>query len=627
MLLTASDLELFYGDTQVFSDVSVDVGEQARIGLVGANGSGKTSLLRLLMGELEPDSGSVSTASSLRVAYVSQLPSQEVSGTLRDEALEAFAGLFELEAELAASALAIQQQTGSARRRAESRYSERLAEYESLGGYDWQTQMERVARGVGLPAETLDTPAAVASGGQRTRAALAKALLADPDLLALDEPTNYLDFDGLTWLEDFLSGFRYAVLVVSHDRYFLDKVCTEIWEMEGGRLQRFPGNYSKYRELKAAAVVRQQKEFERQQEFIEKEEYFIQRYKAGQRSREARGRETRLARLGRLEAPRRERTISIGSSGASRTGHVVLSLRGLSAGYSENGRKKTLLRTPDIDIERGARTAIVGANGIGKTTLIRTILGEIAPLEGTVSLGHNVRTGYLHQGTWDLPDDKTVLEAFLEVRNVPIGDARDYLARFLFQGEEVFKQVATLSGGERTRLSLARLLTTNPNVLVLDEPTTHLDIPSREALEDTLNAYDGALLFVSHDRHFIGLMAERIWSLEDGVVRLFEGGFEDWMRANHPPASEPVSRRARARHRRRERETKMRERDAQPTDSISQIDYESLIQKLEAEVTKIERRLQRASERQDVEAIARLGKKHAQAQTELEQAWEDWADA
>ena len=607
--------------------MDADVNEQSRIGLVGPNGGGKTSLLRVLVGELEPDAGTVTTNSGLRLAYVPQLAEHDVPGTLRDGVESAFARLFKLEAELADTALDIQQRQGSARSTAEDRYSRLLEEYESLGGYDYQSQVERVAQGVGLTQETLDTQASVASGGERTRAALARALLTDPDLLVLDEPTNYLDFDGLNWLEGFLSEFRYAVLAVSHDRYFLDRICTDIWELELGRLQSFPGNYSAYRGLKHAQVLRQQKEFERQQEYIAKEEFFIQRYKAGQRSREARGRETRLERLARLEAPQSEKTINIGNSSASRTGHITVSLRGVSVGFSNNGAETKLLTVPDVDLLRGSRTAVVGPNGIGKTTLLRTILGELKPLTGTVSLGHNVLTGHLNQGTWNLPDNKNVLDAFLEVKNTPIGDARDYLARFLFQGDDVFKMVSSLSGGERTRLSLARLLITYPNVLVLDEPTTHLDIASREALEATLESYDGTLLFVSHDRHFIRLMAERILVIEDGAARLFEGGFEEWVRINRPPEPEPVSRRARARHRRRDRESKRRERDSGPGKQAQTIDYEALIQQLETDVAEIERRLEIASAKQNLKQIERLGRRHAKAQEAVEEAWAKWEQA
>ena len=625
MLVSASQLQLFYGDVEVFAGVDVDVDERSRIGLVGSNGSGKTSLLRVLVGEIEPDSGTVSARPGLRVAYVPQLPDYAVKGTLRDGIMSAFDRRFRLEEELAESALEIQRHAGGGLRRAQTRYSELLEEYEALGGQDYQNRMERVAQGVGLPPDVLDTPASVASGGQRTRAALARALLADPDLLVLDEPTNYLDFDGLSWLEQFLSRFRYAVLVVSHDRYFLDQVCTQIWEMEHGGLRHFPGNYSKYRELKRAQVERQQKEFERQQELIAREEFFIERYRAGQRAREARGRETRLARLERVEAPAR------GEENQHRRSGGVTHRAGRRGSQSPDGRLRAerrpipLLSVPDIDLERGSRTAIVGANGAGKTTLLRTILGEIQPLSGTVTLGHNVQTGHLNQGTWSLPDDEDGARRLPGgTRNIPVSEARDYLARFLFQGEDVFKRVSTLSGGERTRLSLAKLLITYPNVLVLDEPTTHLDIPSREALEAALESFDGALLFVSHDRHFIGLMAERILVIEDGEARLFEGGFEEWMRANRPPEPEPVSRRARARHRRRDRETRRRERLALSESQAETVDYEALIQRLEADVADIEQRLDAATADRNMDEIARLGRDHTQAQKAVEDAWERW---
>ena len=304
-ILSAQKLKLLFGEVEIFSDVSLEVNEHARIGIVGPNGGGKTSLLRMLLGELDSDAGAVIRGSSIRIGYVSQIPQSEAEGSLRDEIMTAFDDLIALEEGMAAAALDIQQTDGRESTQAENQYSSLVEQYEARGGYDYQNLMERVVVGVGLTLDTLDTPASVASGGQRTRAALAKALLADPDLLVLDEPTNYLDFPGLEWLEGVLSNFNYSVNLVSHDRYFLDRVATEILELEHGKLQRFPGNFSKYRELKRAQVERQQIEFERQQEFIDKEEYFIQRYMAGQRTKEAQGRQTRLNRLERKEAPQR----------------------------------------------------------------------------------------------------------------------------------------------------------------------------------------------------------------------------------------------------------------------------------------------------------------------------------
>ena len=621
-LLSASQLGIFYGEVEIFSGVDFEVYDHARIGLVGPNGGGKTTLLRTLIGELSADGGSVSRGGGLRLGYVPQVPDIAGAGTLKDEIMTAFDSLIRLERELEDSASALGQSDGR-RRQAERRYSSLLEQYQAQGGHDYLNRMERVVDGVGL-ASTLDTPAAFASGGQRTRAALARALLADPDLLVLDEPTNYLDFKGLEWLEGFLSDFEFAVLVVSHDRYFLDRVATEMWELEHGRLLRFPGNYTKYRELKRGQVERQQKEYERQQEYIAKEESFIQRYKAGQRSKEARGRATKLARLERIQPPQMVQPIRVTRVDATRTGHVVVSFHDLRVGFAADGASVELVAVPNTALERGSRTAIVGSNGVGKTTLLRTILGLQPPLAGAVTLGHNVEIGYLQQGTDGLPAGVSVLDALLEARNIPIAEARDYLARYLFRGDDVFNLVDSLSGGERTRLALARLLLTDPNMLVLDEPTTHLDIPGREALEEALDAYGGALVFVSHDRHFISVMAQRIWAIEDGAIELFPGTFAEWVRSTQPEARHPVSRRAKARHRRKDREVRKREkRDAAPPHTV---DHQALIEEVEARVADLERQLEAASTRQDVPEITRLAREHQTARERLERAWRDWKE-
>jgi ATP-binding cassette subfamily F protein 3 len=623
-ILSAQNLKLLYGEVEIFSDVSLEVHEHARIGIVGPNGGGKTSLLRILIGEMDSSGGTIVQGSSIRIGYVSQIPESEAEGTLRDEIMTAFDELIALEDGMAASALDIQQTDGQERVQAERRYSSMLEQYEDRGGYDYQNLMERVVVGVGLTLDTLDTPVSVASGGQRTRAALAKALLTDPDLLVLDEPTNYLDFTGLEWLEGFLSNFDYSVMVVSHDRYFLDRVATEILELERGHIQRFPGNFTKYRALKQAQVVRQAVEYKRQQEFIAKEEYFIQRYMAGQRTKEAQGRQTRLNRVERLEAPQHDQSIKISAADATRSGQVTLSVRNLKVGFTDEGTTVELLTVPDVQLTRGTRTAIVGANGMGKTSLLKTILGQQPSLSGSVTLGHNVQVGYLQQGTDDLPQNKSVLDAFLDAKNIAIGDARNYLARFLFQGEDVFKLTDSLSGGERTRLALARLLILEPNVLVLDEPTTHLDIPSREALEATLDEYNGALLFVSHDRHFISVMAEQIWAIENGSIEMFPGTFAEWNQSRQPAVPPPISKRAKARHRRRERETRKTEKKAAAPKP--KINHEANIEKLESQLASIERKLETASARQDMTAITRLGDEHREAQQAVERAWKAWGE-
>ena len=620
-LLTGSNLRALYGNLEVFSGVDVEVDSGARIGIVGPNGGGKTTLLRLLVGELEPNGGNVARAANLRLGYVPQLPTVPSGGTLEDEVLEAIREVRRIEAELEDSALDIQRSDPHERRGAERRYSTLLHDFDALGGYDYQNRMERVVAGVGLPGEALRTPSSAASGGQRTRSALARALLADPDLLVLDEPTNYLDFRGLAWLEGFLERFGHSFVVVSHDRYFLDRTVNRIWEMEHGRLQSYPANFAGYRALKAERVERQRKEYERQQEFIAKEEFFIQRYKAGQRAREAKGRARRLERLERMEMPQATRTVSVSTDPASRTGQIVLSTESLEVGFAGEGREVRLLRVPDLKLERGSRTAVIGSNGAGKTTLLRTLLGLHPPLAGAARLGHNVEAGYYRQGTDHLPADSSVIDALLDAKNIPVAEARDYLARFLFRGDDVFQKVSTLSGGERSRLSLARLFLTAPNVLALDEPTTHLDIPSREALEAALLSYEGAALFISHDRQLVSTLAEQLWIVEDRTVTQFEGTFGEWARDNlqSPRRHQDKPRRSRTQRRRRNRVG-----TPTPEPPPPRIDHEKVIGDLEASLAKLESELAVASSQQRVEDVARLGEEYAETQARLEQAWDDW---
>ena len=628
-ILTATNLALLYGEIEIFANLDLQIDERDRIGIVGPNGAGKTSLIRILAGELEANAGSVTWQRGVRIGYVPQTPAQAAEGTVHDEVMQAFARLRQVEDELASSALDIQVAADDSRSSAERRYDTLLKEFEALGGYDYEHRTERVLDGVGLPADTLATPAADASGGERTRAALARALLSDPDFLILDEPTNYLDFRGLDWLEDFLGSFTGGFMVVSHDRYFLDKVATRILEIDNGKLRSFPGNFTKYRALKEEQQRRQLIEYEKQQEYIAREEAFIRRYKAGQRAREARGRATRLERLERIEKPHTVEEIHLGSLSTFRTGQIAVRTSKLAVGYQQNGHGVPLLDIADAQLERGSRTAIIGSNGIGKTTLLKTLLGETPPISGRSTLGHNVEPGYYSQGSVDLPQRSTVLDALIDARNLRIPEARNYLARFLFRGDDVFKPTSALSGGERSRLALARLLITEPNLLILDEPTTHLDIPSREALESMLGNYGGTLLFVSHDRRLISLLASQLWIVEDGETTLFRGSFEEWMRLQRsaeqiqtasPDTPAPKTRSRQSDRQRRTSAAQKRAKQAKIRDK------EDLITRLEAQLAEINAALESATARQNIPEITRLGEKYNATQSRLDQAWEDWSE-
>ena len=625
-LVSASDLSVSYGTDLIFENLNLDIHEHARIGIVGPNGGGKTSLLRVIVKELEPNAGRVPWSRGLRVGYVSQAPTPS-DGTLNDEIAEAFHRLRSLEQGLEASALELERAANGDGNRdqaeVEERYATQLSEYEALGGYTYENDMERMAEALGLGREVLETPSSSASGGERTRAALARALLSRPDLLVLDEPTNHLDLNGVTWLEGFLDKIPSAVVVVSHDRYFLERTIDQVWELDHGRLETFPGKYAAYRELREERIRRQAQEYKQQQEYIAKEEAFIRRYRAGQKAMQARGRETRLQRLERVQRPERDTAIAIGGLSASRTGQVVLSTRGLGVGFIEGETQPRLLSVPDLKLERGSRTALIGDNGVGKTTLIKTILGLTPPLGGSVDLGHNVTVGYYRQGLEDLPDDSTVLEAFLDVRNMPFGEARSYLAHFLFQGEDVFKQVGSCSGGERSRLALACLMTTKPNLLILDEPTTHFDIPSREALEQVLLGYDGTILLVSHDRHFVSLLAESLWVVGRGTVTPFRGTFAEWIESQSEAAKETAQHEDSRPARRAPRESNSSKKTSRPNPMREELMLQA-IAKLEARMAELEGQLETASQEQDLVAVARLGQEYDETQAELEQRLKEW---
>jgi len=620
-VLSASKLALSFGNTEIFSGVSLNIPDNAHIGMVGPNGAGKSSLVKLIIGELEPESGDFFMSRSTRIGYVPQIADLTGSGILLDEIKTAFNELFDLENSMASILNEIAAAVEDDRTVLEEDYSSMVSRYEYLGGYTYLNRLDHVLEGVGLSKECLESDVRLASGGERTRAALAKALLYNPELLILDEPTNYLDLKGLNWLERLLIRYDGAVLCVSHDRHFLDSVANTIWELDHETLQAFSGNYSKYRVQKGEQVLWQRKRFQRQQEFIAKEEAFIRRYGAGQRASEARGRARRLSRLERLETPQEVKDIHISSVTASRTGQVVVSCEGLEVGFKENSRVRQLIKVPDITLQRNGRTAIIGSNGSGKTTLLKTILGMVDPLEGSATLGHNVDFGYFNQESYAGPDKATVFEALLDAREMPLDKVRPYLAKFLFTDEDVFQTVDSLSGGEKSRLALARLLINEPNLLVLDEPTTHLDIATREALEQVLMEYDGTILFVSHDRHLISLMAKQLWIVEDHLLKVFDGTFDEWQNQSStqerqtPEKSSPRQPRIHGDSSRNESLAKLRSKQID--------DLENDIANLEDNLSKIEHLITLASEDQNVEGLSELGTQYDQLKGLLDQKWQD----
>ncbi len=527
-VLTLTGVTKNYAGHEVLRGIDLQIDPRERIAVVGANGAGKSTLLRIIAGKEAPDDGAMQRERRARIGYLAQEATFHSRSTLREGLLEAFHGLRQqqerlrqLEAELAAAG------TNPAAWNPDTleQYTSVLERFEHQGGYGYEQRVEQVLSGLGFERERWDRPARELSSGQRTRAHLGRLLLEEPDVLLLDEPTNHLDLATTEWLEKFLGSWPEVLVVVSHDRYFLDRVTRRTVDLVDGKAETYPAPYTRYLALRAERYERRHKEFVAQQEEIAKTEEFIRRFRAGQRAREARGRQTRLNRVERLaDAPRGEQ-LRPQLTAASASGQIVLATTRLRIGFKDN----QLLRLPNTQLRRGSRVAMIGPNGSGKSTLLRTLTGAIPPLGGAFEWGHKVQLGYYAQAHEGLNLRHTVLEEILDARPMEEEEARNMLARYLFTAEDVFKRVGDLSGGERSRVALAKLTLQPANVLLLDEPTNHLDINARQVLETVLHDYPGTLIMVSHDRYFITAVADTIWAVEDGVVRVYTGGYADYL--------------------------------------------------------------------------------------------------
>ena len=528
-LIQASHLRKSFGAEMVLDDVSFHLERGDHAALIGSNGAGKSTLLRIVAGIEQADAGHVSQARGVKLSYLAQEPEFDEDAALFDTMLAPFAEAIEAQEQLQALQKELTSQKPNQALLEEYGRLQALVEHV---GYDYRDQIERALVGLDLPADLWLGPISALSGGQRTRANLAQTLLQDADVLLLDEPTNHLDIPAVEWLEAYLRDLKRAFLIVAHDRYLLDRVTTRTIELSAHRATSYPAPYSRFLEIRAEREERQRREYEGQQEHIAKTEEFIRRYGAGQRYKEARGRQKRLDRLERIERPSAEQSLNLKLSRPKRSGDIVLETKKLVAGYPGN----ELVRLPEtVVVERGDRIAMVGPNGSGKTTLLRTIIGDLHPLGGSIRWGAQVSRAYYSQSLADLPPGKTVIEEIQSARAMSEEEARTLLGGYLFSGDDVFKTVDVLSGGESSRLALAKLVLQAPNVLILDEPTNHLDIAARDALEVVLSAFEGTLLFVSHDRYLIDALARQLWVLDDGVLRRFDGGYSGYAAGTAQP--------------------------------------------------------------------------------------------
>ncbi|MCL4530307.1 MAG: ABC-F family ATP-binding cassette domain-containing protein [Chloroflexi bacterium] len=560
-LITAHSLTKSFGAEDIFRDVSFSIVKGARFALVGPNGIGKTTLLRILVGLEEPSAGKVTRAKNLRVGYLSQEADFQLDGTIWDACLSEFADLIRRQREL--EKLEAEMSDPIKREPALVRYGPMQEDFERRGGYVYQVRIKQVLTGLGFDESDFQMPLDHLSGGQRTRAFLAKLLLSNPDLLLLDEPTNHLDIEAIEWLEGYLSQWDGAALIVSHDRYFLDHTCNVLLEMSVSGSELYRGNYSTYLQERENRWNHRTEVFESEREKLLKDVEYIKKNISGQNIQQAKGKLRRLTRVVQAieqvgmdavvstnwsqldvdttispfsveEAERRVRALRpplrvtpdlhLHLRSTARSGDLVIRTRDLEIGYP--GRM--LFRVPDIELRRTECAALIGPNGAGKTTFLKTILGQIEPLAGEVILGASLRIGYFAQAHEGLDPDKTVLDEILTASPGMLPyQGRDYLGKYLFSGDDVFKKVSMISGGERGRLALAKLALEDTNLLLLDEPTNHLDIPAQEVLQSVLDSYKGTILLVTHDRYLVDALAMQIWEVnaDENRLMVFKGTY------------------------------------------------------------------------------------------------------
>ncbi|AFQ17354.1 ABC-F family ATP-binding cassette domain-containing protein [Bacillus thuringiensis] len=529
ILLQVNGLSKLYGAETILANIKLEVQTKDRIALVGRNGAGKSTLLKIIAGELSHDGGEIIKPKDVSIGYLAQNTGLETSLTIWDEMLTVFTHLQQMETKLRK----LEQEMGKEENFSnEAIYERLLADYDQLqlnykdqGGYQYEADIRSILSGLGFPVETHQTTISTLSGGQKTRLALGKLLLTKPDLLILDEPTNHLDIETLTWLEQYLQGYPGAILIVSHDRYFLDKLVTQVYEISNKESRRFVGNYSKYLDLKSALYDQEMKRYEKQQDEIAKLEDFVQKNIArASTTKRAQSRRKQLDRMELLTRPLGDsKSASFHFDIEKQSGNDVLQVKDATIGYEED----PIIEHVTMRLTRGDSVALVGPNGIGKSTLLKSIVNKLPLLNGNVSFGSNVSVGYYDQEQANLTSSKRVLnELWDEYPLQPEKEIRTILGNFLFTGDDVLKPVSSLSGGQKARLALAKLMMQKSNLLILDEPTNHLDLNSKEILENALIDYPGTLLFVSHDRYFINRVTTTVVELSTEGAQEYLGDYD-----------------------------------------------------------------------------------------------------
>lgn len=617
-VLKISGLSKSFGIKTVFENVSFEVRSGERIGLVGANGAGKTTLLKCIMGAEEADKGSVKASDGAIIGYLRQ-DFNYTSHTIREEMEDAWKDVLYYKDRM--ETLARELESSKSDEKLVEAYGRAEARFEFLGGYDYESTTRKILTGLGFSDDDWDRDIHSFSGGQKVRINLAAAFVRHPDFLLLDEPTNHLDMGMLEWLEEYLRSYKGGILMISHDRYFLDGAATGIIDLENHHIRSFRGGYTRYMETKENQDRAYEKAYEKQQEHIKETEEYIRRYKAGIKAKQARGRQSQLNQLVRLEKPVHQASLRFHFDPPQECADKVLDVLRVEGSYGSH----ILFKDLTIHIKKGETVGLIGPNGAGKTTILKMITGEKKPDTGFIQLGNNVKMGYYSQEQERLHPKLTVLDEVRDTFNFGEKEARNILGMFLFRGDDVFKTVGMLSGGEKARLSLLCLFLEKPNFLILDEPTNHLDIPTREIMEDAIEAFGGTCLVVSHDRYFLDKVADRILELDHGKLTEYLGNYSYYKEKKQDLEAFEKDRNGKEEEEEKEKEEKPRENEHQMKTEVSAADV-SKLSHVEMEIGRLEATMKMYTVQMSMnpENYAELANEYEEAKKKLDKLYAKW---
>ena len=632
IVLSCNNLNKSFGIDSILENVNFTVNEYDKIGIIGVNGTGKTTLFKIISGIYGYDSGDIYTSKDCEIGYLEQNTNFHSENTILEEVLEVFKDVIEMEKYLRDLEHKISEESSNTNsttlEKLMNEYSNKLEAFSDMNGYGYKSEAKGVLKGLGFSDEDMDKPISILSGGEKTRVLLGKLLLKKPTLLLLDEPTNHLDMEAIEWLEVFLKQYKGTVILISHDRYFLDQVVNRIFEIHNKKLKTYNGNYSDF--IKASAIEKELelKKFEDQQKDIKKQEESIERLKAFGREKHlkrARSKEKALAKVDVLDKPeayRKKAKIEFNPSVTS--GNDVLQLRDISMGYGE----RILFKDLNLDIYRGEKVALIGANGIGKSTLFKIIMNEITPLSGDIKFGTNVNVSYFHQEQKTLNLDNTIIDEIWEDnKQLTQTSLRTMLGAFLFEGEEVFKKISTLSGGERARVAILKLILSNANLLLLDEPTNHLDIDSKEVLEEALSSYTGTIFTISHDRYFLNTVVDKVLVLDENGITEYLGNYDYYIEKkkqvqemNTVEVVEEKTKTQLKEEKRKERE----QREAEKKNRVKRQNIEKEIEETEAKIEEMDVLLCKEEVYSNPEKSRDVSQQKASLEEKLSALYEEW---